>query len=166
MEENIHRHLQIPNNSRYATQVNHMWQSHKNMPPPLNNASNIPHTTITICAKCGQAGHWGIMCPNLVSKPESSIGKCTFCKGHHKANTCMLRRKLMTNSGHANISYVKDTMALEEDENDPMHTDLIVANWLQDKDLTQQYVECKAKDNLYKEIQESKRWRKNPHHPI
>jgi len=72
----------------------------------------------------------------------------------------------MTNSGHANISYVKDTMALEEDENDPMHTDLIVANWLQDKDLTQQYVECKAKDNLYKEIQESKRWRKNPHHPI
>jgi len=27
------------------------------------------------------------MCPKLVSKPESSMGKCTFCKGHHKANT-------------------------------------------------------------------------------
>ena len=47
----------------------------------------------------------------------------------------------MTGSGHANVQYVKDTMALEEDENDPMHPDLVVANWLQDKNLTQQYVE-------------------------
>ena len=44
----------------------------------------------------------------------------------------------MTGSGHANVQYVKDTMALEEDENDPMHTDLVVANWLRNKDLTQQ----------------------------
>jgi len=92
------------------------------------------------------------MCTNLTSKPESSIGKCTFCKGHHKATTCKLRKKIMTGSGHANVQYVKDTMAFEEDENDPMHPDLVVANWLQDKDLTQQYVECMEKDNLYKDI--------------
>jgi len=152
MEENIHRHLQIPNNSWYATQLNHMQQSHNNIPPPLDNGSNIPHTTIRICAKCGQQGHWGVMCTNLTSKPESSIGKCTFCKGHHKATTCKLRKKLMTGSGHANVHYVKDTMALEEDENDPMHPNLVVANWLQDKNLTQQYVECMEKDNLYKDI--------------
>jgi len=53
MEENIHRHLQIPNNSWYANQLNHMQQTHKDMPPPLDNGSNIPHTTIRICAKCG-----------------------------------------------------------------------------------------------------------------
>jgi len=58
----------------------------------------------------------------------------------------------MTGSGLANVQYVKDTMALEEDENDPMHPDLIVANWLQDKNLTQQYVECMEKVNLYKDI--------------
>jgi len=58
----------------------------------------------------------------------------------------------MTNSGHANVQYVKDTMALEEDENDPMHPDLVVANWLQDKNLTQQYVEYMEKDKLYKDI--------------
>ena len=44
----------------------------------------------------------------------------------------------MTGSGHANVQYVKDTMALEEDENDHMDTDLVVVNWLQDKNLTQQ----------------------------
>jgi len=152
MEENIHRHLQIPNNSWYATQLNYMQQSHKNMPPPLDNGSNILHTTIRICAKCEQQEHWGVMCTNLTSKPEPSINKCTFCKGHHKANTCKLRKKLMTSSGHANVQYVKDTMALEEDKNDPMHPDVVVANWLQDKDLTQQYVECMEKDNLYKDI--------------
>jgi len=43
----------------------------------------------------------------------------------------------MTSIGHANVQYVKGTMALEKDENDPMHSDLVVANWLQDKDLTQ-----------------------------
>jgi len=58
----------------------------------------------------------------------------------------------MTGSGHANVQYVKDTMALEEDENNPMHPDLVVANWLQNKDLTQQYVECMEKDNVYKDI--------------
>jgi len=58
----------------------------------------------------------------------------------------------MSSSGHANVQYVKDTMALEEDKNDPMHPDLVVVNWLQDKDLTQQYVECMEKDNLYKDI--------------
>ena len=58
----------------------------------------------------------------------------------------------MTSSGHTNVQYVKDTMALEEDENDPMYPDLVVANWLQDKDLFQQYVECMEKDNLYKDI--------------
>ena len=42
-------------------------------------------------------------------------------------------------------------MALEEDENDPMYPDLVVANWLQDKNLTQQYEECMEKDNLYKD---------------
>jgi len=59
---------------------------------------------------------------------------------------------LITGSSHANVQYVKDTMALEEDENDPMHPDLVVVNWLQDKDLTQQYVEYMEKDNLYKDI--------------
>ena len=92
------------------------------------------------------------MCTNLTSKPEPPIGKCTFCKGHHKVTTCKLRKKLMTGSGHANVQYVKETMALEEDENDPMHPDRVVANWLQDKNLTQQYVECMEKDNLYKDI--------------
>jgi len=120
-EENIHRHLQIPNISWYTTQLNHM-------PPPLNNGSNITNTTIRVCAKCGQVGHWGIIYTNPASKPESSIGKCTFCKGHHKANICKLRKKLMTSSGHANVQYVKDTMALEEDEKDPMHPNLGVAN--------------------------------------
>jgi len=77
------------------------------------------------------------MCTNLTSKPESSIGKDTFSKGHHKTNTCKVIKKLMTSSGHANVQYVKDTMALEEDENDPMHPDLVVANWPRGKDLTQ-----------------------------
>jgi len=58
----------------------------------------------------------------------------------------------MTSCGHANVQYVKDTIALEVDENDPMHPDLVVANWLQVKELTQQYVECMEKDNLYKDI--------------
>jgi len=58
----------------------------------------------------------------------------------------------MTSSGHANIQYVKDTIALEEDEKDLMDPDLVVANCLQDKDLTQQYVECMEEDKLYKEI--------------
>ena len=58
----------------------------------------------------------------------------------------------MKSSGHANVQYVKDIIALEEDENDPMHPDLVIANWPQDKDLTQQYVECMEKDNLYKDI--------------
>jgi len=58
----------------------------------------------------------------------------------------------MTSSGHANMQYVKDTIALEEDENDHMHLDLIVAKWLQDKNLTQQYVECMEKDKLFKDI--------------
>ena len=63
----------------------------------------------------------------------------------------------MTGSGHANVQYVKDTIALEEDENDPMHNDLVVANWLQEKHLTQQYVACMEKDNLYKDIYERAR---------
>jgi len=42
----------------------------------------------------------------------------------------------MTGSGHANVLYVNDTMVLEEDENDFIHPDLVVANWLNDKDLT------------------------------
>jgi len=42
----------------------------------------------------------------------------------------------MTSSGHANVQYVKDTMALEEDENDSMYPDLVEATWLQDKNLT------------------------------
>ena len=50
------------------------------------------------------------------------------------------------------MQYVKDTMALELDENDSMHPDLVVANWLQDKELTEQYVECMERDNLYKAI--------------
>ena len=99
------------------------------MSPPLDNGSKIPHTTIRICAKCGQQGHWGVMCTNLTSEPESSIGKWTFCKGHHKTNTCKLRKKLMTSSGHANVQYIKDTITLKEDENNPMHPDLVVANW-------------------------------------
>jgi len=152
MEENIHRHVQIPNNGWYANQLNHMQQTHKDMPPALDNGTNIPHTTIRIYAKCGQQGHWGVMCTTPTSKPELSINKCTFCKGHHKANTCKLRKKLMTRSGHANVQYVKDSMALEEDEKDPMHLDLVVANWLQDKSVTQEYVECMEKDNLYKDI--------------
>ena len=152
MEENILRHLQIPNNSCYATQLNHMQQTHKDIPPPLDNGSNIPHTTIRICAKGGQQEHWGVMCTNITSKPESSIGKCTFCKAHHKANTCKLRKKLIISCGHANVQYVKDIIAFEKDENDPMHPDLVVANWLQDKNLTQQYVECMEKDKLYKDI--------------
>jgi len=127
MEENINRHLQIPNNSWYVSQLNHMQQTHKDMPPPLDNGSNIPYTTIRICAKYGQQGHWGVMCTNLISKPESSIGKCTFYKGHHKANTSKLRKKLITSSSHANVQYVKDTMALEEDENDPIHPVLQVS---------------------------------------
>jgi len=129
-----------------------MQQNHTDMPPPLDNGSNIPHTTFRICAKCGQQGHWGIMYKNLTFKSESSIGKCTFCKGLHKNNTYKLRRKLMTSSGHANVQYVKDTMALEEDENDLMHPNLVVANWLQDKDWTQQYVKCMENNNLYKDI--------------
>jgi len=133
----MYRHHQIPNNSWYATQLNHMQQNYKDMPPPLNNSSNILLTMIRVCAKYGQVGHWGIMCPNLVSKQESSIGKCTFCKGHYKVNQCQLRKKLITSSSHTNMQYVKDTMALEEDENDSMHPDLVVANWLQEKKLTQ-----------------------------
>jgi len=124
MEENIHRHLQIPNNSWYATQVNYMQQTYKDMPPPLDNGSNIQHTTIRIYAKCAQQGHWEVMCINLTSKPESSLGKCTFCKGYHQTSTCKLRKKLMTGSSHANLQYVKNAMALEEDENDPMHLTL------------------------------------------
>jgi len=129
-----------------------MQQTHKDIPPPLDNGSNIPHTTIRICAKGGQQEHWGVMCTNITSKPESSIGKCTFCKAHHKANTCKLRKKLIISCGHANVQYVKDIIAFEKDENDPMHPDLVVANWLQDKNLTQQYVECMEKDKLYKDI--------------
>jgi len=152
MEENIHRYLQIPNHGWYTPQLNDMQQTHKDMPLPLNIGSNIPHTTIRVCAKCGQVGHWGIICTNLVSKPESSIDKCTFCTGHHKNNTCQLRKKLMPSSGHANVQYVNDTIVLKEDENDSMHFELVVANWLQDKHLNQQYVECMEKDNLYKDI--------------
>ena len=70
MEENIHIHVQIPNNSWYATQLNYMQQNHKDMLPPLNNGSNITHTTIRVCAKCGQLGHWGVMCTTPTSKPE------------------------------------------------------------------------------------------------
>jgi len=55
-----------------------------------------------------------------------------------RANTGKLRKKLMTGSSHANVQYIKDTMALEEDENDHRHPDLIVVNYLQDKVLTQQ----------------------------
>ena len=128
MEENIYRHLQILNNSWYVTQLNHMQQTHKDMPPPLNNGFKILHTTIRVCAKCVQVGYWGIMYSNLVCKPESSIGKCIFCNGHHKANICKLRKKLITNSGHTNVQYVKDTMALKQNETDPMHSDLVVAN--------------------------------------
>jgi len=124
------RHLLIPNNSWYATQLNHVQQTHKDMLPQLDNGSNIPYTTIRICAKCGRQEHWGSMYTNLTSKPESSIGKCTFFKGHHKTSTCKLRKKLMTGSGHGNVQYIKDSMAFEEDENDPMHPDLVVANWL------------------------------------
>ena len=113
-----------------------MPQTHNDMPPPLNHGSNIQHTTLKICAKCGQQGHYGMMCTNLTSKPESSIGRCTFCIGYHKTNNCKLKRKLMTSSGHANVQYVKDTMALEEDENDSMYPDLVEATWLQDKNLT------------------------------
>ena len=58
----------------------------------------------------------------------------------------------MTGSSHANVQYIKDTMALEEDENDHRHPDLIVVNYLQDKVLTQQQVECMEKDKLYKDI--------------
>jgi len=58
----------------------------------------------------------------------------------------------MTGIGHINVQYVKNTMAFEEDENNPMHPDLVVANWLQDKNLTQQYMECMEKDNLYENI--------------
>jgi len=76
------------------------------------------------------------MFTNLTSKQESLIGRCTFCKGHHKGNTCNLRKKLMTESGHANVQYVKDGIALEEDENDLRHPNLVVANWLQNKNLT------------------------------
>jgi len=56
MEENIHRYLQIPNNSWHATQLNQN-PPHRDMPPPLDNDSNMPHTTIKICAKCIQQGH-------------------------------------------------------------------------------------------------------------
>jgi len=52
MEEKIHRPLQIPNNSWYAIQLNHMQQTHKDMPPPLEHSSNISYITIRICAKC------------------------------------------------------------------------------------------------------------------
>jgi len=152
MEQNIHRHLQICNNSWYTIQLNYMQQTHKDMLHPLDNGSNMPYTTIKVYAKCGQKGQWRVMYTNLTSKTEPSISKCTFCKGHHKAKTCKLRKKISTGSGHANVQYVKNTIALEEDKNDPMHLDLIVANWLQDKDLTQQYVECIEKDNLYKDI--------------
>jgi len=33
-----------------------------------------------------------------------------------------------------------------------MHPDLVVAIWLQDNDLIQQYMKCMEKDNLYKDI--------------
>jgi len=92
------------------------------------------------------------MCTNLTSKPEFPIGKDTFSTEHHKTNTCKVIKKLMTSSEHANVQYVKDTMALEKDENDSMHHDLVVANWPRGKDLTQWYVECMEKDNLYKVI--------------
>ena len=42
MEENIYRHLQIPNNSWYAIQLTNMQQSYRDIPPLLNNGSNIP----------------------------------------------------------------------------------------------------------------------------
>jgi len=58
----------------------------------------------------------------------------------------------MTGSGQANVQDDKDTIAPEEDKNDFMHPNRLVANWLQDKDLTQQYMECIEKDNLYKDI--------------
>jgi len=58
MEENICRHLQILNNSGYATQLSQEQQTHKDMLPLLNKRSNIPDTTIRVCAKCGQVGHW------------------------------------------------------------------------------------------------------------
>ena len=58
----------------------------------------------------------------------------------------------MTSRGHANVQYVKDTMALEEDKNDNIYPDLVVANWIQNKDLTQQYVKYMEKDNLYNDI--------------
>jgi len=105
-----------------------MQQTHKDIPPPLNNGSNIPYTTIRVYTKCGQKGHWGVMCINLTSKPESSLGKYTFYQGHNKVNTYKLREKLITNSSHANVQYVKDTIVLEEDGNDPIHTDLVLAN--------------------------------------
>jgi len=34
----------------------------------------------------------------------------------------------VTGIGYANVQYVKDTMVLEEDENDHMHADLVVAH--------------------------------------
>jgi len=122
------------------------------MTPPLHNGYNILYTTIKICTKYGEQGHGRIMCTNFTSKPQSSINKYTFYKGYHNTNTCKGRKNLITSSGHANMQYVKDTIALEEDENDPMHLDLVVANWLQDKDLTQQCVECMEKHSLYKDI--------------
>jgi len=57
MEENIHKYLQIPNNSWFSTQLNHMQQTHKDMPLLFNKSSNIPHTIIRVCAKCGEVGH-------------------------------------------------------------------------------------------------------------
>jgi hypothetical protein len=37
---------------------------------------------------------------------------------------------MMLKSGDTNVQYIKDTMGLEEDEKDPIHPELIVANWL------------------------------------
>jgi hypothetical protein len=110
--------------------LQHTQQYHKTMRLLLDNGSNIPHTTIRICAKYGQKGHWGILCPNPDSGIPKEKGKCTFCKGHHQANLCKQRRKMMAGSGHVNVQYVKDTMGLEENPKDHMHPDLVVANWL------------------------------------
>jgi len=139
IQENGGKYLQVPpntNNSWYTTQLNHIQQTHKDIPPPLNNGYNISYTTIRVFTKYGQKGHWGVLCTNITCKLESSIDKYTFCNRHHKANTGKLRKKLMTNNGHTNVQYIKGTMSLEEDENNLMHHDLVVGNLLQDIDLT------------------------------
>jgi len=51
----------------------------------------------------------------------------TTKKKKKKANTCKHRKKLVTGSDHANVQYVKDTMALQEDESNLMHPDLAAA---------------------------------------